>query len=141
MALGSIQTKDIMIRKYETTNDRGMEEMSEMWKDRKPDESRAQPLMRNGIVQMGTLDIAFPGSIFLIFTIAMTPSLWKVSLLICAIISPLARRSRCFPRKLENLQDVLAVFVWAYNRFGFQKHRYRSRHPGSSVPFSLFDFL
>ncbi len=35
MALGSIQTKDIMIRKYETTNDRGMEEMSEMWKDRK----------------------------------------------------------------------------------------------------------
>ena len=91
MALGSIQTKDIMIRKYETTNGRGMEEMSEMWKDRKPDESRAQPLMRNGIVQMGTLDIAFPGSIFLIFTTAMTPSLWKVSVLICAIISPLAR--------------------------------------------------
>ena len=49
--------KDIMIRKYETTNDRGMEEVPEMWKDRKPDESRAQPLMRNGIVQMGTLDI------------------------------------------------------------------------------------
>ncbi len=56
-------------------------------------------------------------------------------------IPTLARRSRCFPRKLENLQDVLAVFVRAYNRFGFQKHRYRSRHPGSSVPFSLFDFL
>lgn len=57
MALGSIQTKDIMIRKYETTNNRGMEEMPEMRKDRKLDESRAQPLMRNGIVQMGTLDI------------------------------------------------------------------------------------
>ena len=57
MALGSIQTKDIMIRKYETTNDRGMEEVPEMWKDRKLDENRAQPLMRNGIVQMGTLDI------------------------------------------------------------------------------------
>ena len=38
-------------------NDRGMEEMSEMWKDRKPDESRAQPLMRNIIAQMDTLDI------------------------------------------------------------------------------------
>lgn len=57
MALGSIQTKDIMIRKYEITNDRGMEEVPEMWKDRKLDENRAQPLMRNGIVQMGTLDI------------------------------------------------------------------------------------
>ena len=59
MALGSIQTKDIMIiiRNYEKTNDRGMEEMPEMWKDRKPDESRAQPLMRNIIAQMDTLDI------------------------------------------------------------------------------------
>ncbi len=57
MALGSVQTKDIMIRKYETTNNRGMEEMPEMWKDRKLDESRAQPLMRNVIAQMGTLDI------------------------------------------------------------------------------------
>ena len=44
----------------------------------------------------GYLDIAFPGSIFLIFTTAMTPSLWKVSLLICAIISPLARRRGVF---------------------------------------------
>lgn len=34
-------------------------------------------------------------------------------------IPTLARRSRCFPRKLENLQAVLAVFVQAYNRFGF----------------------
>ena len=34
-----------------------MEEVPEMWKDRKLDENRAQPLMRNGIVQMGTLDI------------------------------------------------------------------------------------
>ena len=56
-------------------------------------------------------------------------------------IPTLARRSRCFPRKLENLQAVLAVFVQAYNRFGLQKDRYRSRHPGAAVPFSLFDFL
>ena len=33
----------------------------------------------------------------------------------------LARRSRCFPRRLENLQAVLAVFVRAYNRFGAAK--------------------
>ncbi len=28
-----------------------------------------------------------------------------------------------------------------YNRFGLQKHLYRSRHPGTSVPFSVFDFF
>jgi len=56
-------------------------------------------------------------------------------------IPTLARRSRCFPRKLENLQAVLAVFVQAYNRFGVQKERYRSKYPGIAVPFSLFDFL
>jgi len=56
-------------------------------------------------------------------------------------IPTLAQRSRCFPRKLENLQAVLTVFVQAYNRFGVQKERYRSQHPGTTVPFSLFDFL
>ena len=53
----------------------------------------------------------------------------------------LARRSRCFPRKLENLQAVLSVLVQAYNRFGRQKMLYRSRYHSSSVPFSLFDFF
>lgn len=56
-------------------------------------------------------------------------------------IPTLVRRSRCFPRKLKNIQAVLAVFVQAYNRFGFQKDLYRSRQPGADVPFSLFDFL
>ena len=56
-------------------------------------------------------------------------------------IPTLARRSRCFPRQLENLQAVLAVFVQAYNRFGSQKMLFRSLHHSSSVPFSLFDFF
>ena len=56
-------------------------------------------------------------------------------------IPALARRSRCFPRKLENLQAVLAVFVRAHNRFGLRKHICRSRHPGTSIPFSLFNSL
>ena len=77
-------------KEYEKTNDRGMEEMPEMWKDRKPGESRAQPLMRNVIAQMGTLDIwmsSFRGSISSIFTTKMTPSPWRVLMPICAIIS------------------------------------------------------
>ena len=56
-------------------------------------------------------------------------------------IPTLARRSRCFPRKAENLRAVVAVFVAAYNRFGIQKERWRSKHLCGSIPFSLFDFL
>lgn len=56
-------------------------------------------------------------------------------------IPTLARRRRCFPRKLENLQAVVSVFVGAYNKFGLAKARYRSRHACTSTPFSLFDFL
>ncbi len=90
----------------------------------------------------GYLDVVFPGKhIFNIHNKNDTFTVEGVNADLRHYIPTLARRSRCFPRKLENLQAVLAVFVRAYNRFGFQKHRYRSRHPGSSVPFSLFDFL
>ena len=56
-------------------------------------------------------------------------------------IPTLARRSRCFPRKLENLQAVLAIFVQADNRFGRQKMLFCSLYHSSSVPFALFDFF
>jgi hypothetical protein len=64
----------------------------------------------------------------------------------------LARRSRCFCRKLETLQAVIEVFVDAYNKFGLykakhrvlvihkpgaQKHLHKYREIGSS----LHDFL
>jgi len=55
----------------------------------------------------------------------------------------LARRSRCFPRKLETLRAVLDVFVEAYNRFGEAKMKFRqNRNPKSrELPFSVVDFL
>ena len=55
----------------------------------------------------------------------------------------LARRSRCFPRKLETLQAVIEVFVEAYNQFGVAKMKFRrNRAPESrELPFSLLDFL
>lgn len=56
-------------------------------------------------------------------------------------IPTLARRSRCFPRKLENLQAFLHVSVQAYNCFGIEKMRFRSHYSHASTPFSLFDFL
>ncbi len=55
----------------------------------------------------------------------------------------LARRSRCFPRKLETLIAVIDVFVDAYNQFGLAKMNFRRKRNSSSreLPFSLFDFL
>ena len=55
----------------------------------------------------------------------------------------LARKSRYFPRKLETLRAVLAVFVDAHNAFGLAKMRFRkTRDPKSrELLFSVFDFL
>ena len=90
----------------------------------------------------GYLDVVFPGKhIFNIHNKNDTFTVEGVNADLRHYIPTLARRSRCFPRKLENLQAVLTVFVHAYNRFGQHKDRYRSRHPGAAVPFSLFDFF
>jgi len=53
----------------------------------------------------------------------------------------LARRSRCFARKLETLQAVMDVFVDAYNRFGEAKYKYRQKRQSGELPFALVDFL
>ena len=90
----------------------------------------------------GYLDVVYPGQhIYNIHDKKDTFTVEGVNADLRHYILTLARRSRCFPRKLENLQAVLAVFVQAYNRFGLQKDRYRCRRPQASVPFSLFDFL
>lgn len=90
----------------------------------------------------GYLDVVFPGKhIFNIHNKKDTFTVESVNADLRHYIPVLARRSRCFPRKLENLQAVLDVFVQAYNRFGSQKELYRSHNPRTTVPFSLFDFL
>lgn len=90
----------------------------------------------------GYLDVVFPGKhIFNTHSKKDTFTVEGVNADLRHYIPTLARRSRCFPRKLENLQAVLIVFVRAYNRFGIHKEFYRSFHPGVSLPFSFFDFL
>jgi len=90
----------------------------------------------------GYLDVVYPGKhIYNVHNKNDTFTVEGVNTDLRHYIPILAQRSRCFPRKLENLQAVLAVFVQAYNRFGVQKESYRSKHPGIAVPFSLFDFL
>ena len=58
-------------------------------------------------------------------------------------ITGLRRRSRCFFRKIETLEAVLAIFFHAYNKFGDAKLQYRLRHPnrGRDYPFSHLDFI
>lgn len=90
----------------------------------------------------GYLDVVFPGKhIFNVHDKKDTFTVEGVNADLRHYIPTLARRSRCFPRKLENLAAVLFVFVCAYNRFGVEKARFFSFYPHSSPPFSLFDFL
>ena len=100
----------------------------------------AQKYCTDGYI--GYLDVFFPGKhVFNVHNKSDIFTVEGVNADLRHYIPALARRSRCFHRKLENLQAVLTVFVRAYNRFGAQKSRFRSRHPGAALPFSLFDFL
>ena len=67
-------------------------------------------------------------------------------------IPGLARRSRCFYRKQETLEAVLAVFIDAYNKFGEAKFKYqipiknnsentKHLHKYRELPFNILDFL
>ncbi len=90
----------------------------------------------------GYLDVVFPGKhIYNIHNKKDTFTVEGVNADLRHYIPCLRRRSRCFPRKLENLQAVITVFVRAYNRFGIAKARLRARNPAATIPFSFFDFL
>ena len=90
----------------------------------------------------GYLDVVFPGKhIFNIHNKKDTFTVESVNADLRHYIPTLARRSRCFPRKLDNLQAVLDDFVKAFNSFVSQKELYRPLHPGATIPFSLFDFF
>ena len=68
-------------------------------------------------------------------------------------IPVLARKSRCFCRKIETLEAVLEIFIDAYNKFGEAKMKYRvptkhkSQNPAKhlhkyrDLAFSILDFL
>ena len=66
----------------------------------------------------GCLDVIFPGKhIFNVHNKKDTFTVESVNADLRHYIPTLARRSRCFPRKLDNLQAVLDVFVKAFNSF------------------------
>ena len=90
----------------------------------------------------GYLDVGYPGRhIYNVHDKSNTFTVEGVNADLRHYIPVLARRSRCFPRKLETLRAVMDVFVEAYNRFGKEKQRWRAAHDKGEVPFSLLDFF
>jgi IS1 family transposase len=90
----------------------------------------------------GYLDVIYPGRhIYNIRDKSNTFTVEGVNADLRHYIPVLARRSICFPRKLETLYAVVDVFVEAYNRFGEAKSKWRAVHDKGEIPFGLVDFL
>ena len=91
---------------------------------------------------VGYLDVIFPGDhVRNIHNKNDTFTVEGVNADLRHYIPILARRSRCFARKLETLRAVLDVFIKAYNRFGVAKMNYRRNRSSRELPFSVLDFL
>ena len=90
----------------------------------------------------GYVDVVYPGEhIRNVHNKKDTHNVESVNADLRHYIPVLARRSRCFPRSLETLKAVVAVFVDAYNRFGLAKFKYRQKRKKGELPFSFVDFL
>lgn len=90
----------------------------------------------------GYLDVVYPGRhVRNVHDKSNTHTVEGVNADLRHYIPVLARRSRCFSRRLETLQAVVEVFVEAYNRFGRAKHHYRLTHEKGEFPLGLVDFL
>ena len=103
---------------------------------------------------LGYIDVVYPGKhIRNVHNKGDTYTVEGINADLRYYIPVLARRSRCFCRKLETLDAVLSVFIEAYNKFGEAKLKYRvptqhkSTEPSKHLhkyrdfPFSLLDFF
>jgi IS1 family transposase len=91
---------------------------------------------------LGYIDVVYPGEhVRNIHDKSDTYTVEGVNADLRCYIPILARRSRCFARKIETLFAVAAVFVHAYNAFGAAKSRWRANHDKGEVSFGLVDFL
>ena len=102
--------------------------------------AEAQTYCSDGYV--GYLDVVYPGKhIRNLRDKSDTFTVEGVNADLRHYIPLLARRSRCFARKIETLRVVLEVFVAAYNRFGVAKMNFRKNRKSRELPFSVLDFL
>jgi len=103
---------------------------------------------------VGYLDVVFPGKhVRNVRDKRDTHTVESINADLRHYIPGLARRNRCFYRKLETLQAVLEVFVNAYNKYGDAKQKYRKPtvhksaipakhlHQFRDFPSCILDFL
>ena len=91
---------------------------------------------------LGYIDVVYPGKhIRNVRDKKDTHNVESINADLRHYIPVLARRSRCFARKIETLYSVVAVFIDAFNRFGLAKYKYRQRKKNGELSFSVVDFL
>jgi IS1 family transposase len=103
---------------------------------------------------LGYVDVAYPGlHIRNVRNKKDTREVESINADVRHYIPIFARKSRCFPRKIENAEAIVAVFIDAYNKFGEAKLKYRvptvhktaypskHLHKYQELPFSLLNFL
>jgi hypothetical protein len=90
----------------------------------------------------GYLDVIYPGEhVYNIHSKKDTFTVESVNADLRHYIPLLRRRIRCFPRSIETLHAVVAVFVAAYNRFGRAKALWQKHNPDKRCPLAFVDFL
>jgi len=137
-----------MIIGFEVTMDKGAAHIQEIV-DNAP---WAEKYATDGY--FGYCDVVFPGEhVRNVHNKSDTHNVESINADLRHYIPVLRRRSRCFCRKLETLQAVIALFVNAYNKFGQAKSRCRvpvvhqaenhskHLHHSREVSFSLLDFF
>ena len=91
---------------------------------------------------LGYIDIAYPGRhVRDIHNKNDTYTVEGINADLRHYIPLLARRSRCFARKLETLYAGVDVFVDAYNRFGRAKHKCCQTRTNGEILFSVLHFF
>ena len=91
---------------------------------------------------LGYIDVVYPGKhIRNVRDKKDTHNVESINADLRHYIPVLARKSRCFARKIETLYSVVAVFIDAFNCFGLAKYKYRRRKKNGELPFSVVDFL
>ncbi len=103
---------------------------------------------------LGYIDVVYPGEyVRNTYDKSDTFSVESVNADLRHYLEVLTRRSRCFCRKIETLEAVIAVFVDAFNKFGAYKARHRipvihkpsstskKLHKYRDCPLGLVDFL
>lgn len=90
----------------------------------------------------GYLDVIYPGEhVYNSHNKNDTFTVESVNADLRHYIPLLRRKSKCFPRSIDTLHAVVAVFAEAYNKFGRAKSVWQTHNPHKRCPLAFVDFL